>query len=120
MPKKYSWIPLCALLGITSEATTMADNDKKTTLMEPNPPHWPDSVKLIHPNFTAPEIQEVTREAQDPYDAVHNTYTSDRHFTSERFAILFYPGVYDQSVDIEVGYYTQVLGLGRTPQEVLR
>jgi len=41
----------------------------------------------------------------------------NNEFTDSRFALLFTPGEYD--LDIPVGYYTQVLGLGRLPQDVL-
>ncbi|MCO1579828.1 RICIN domain-containing protein [Crossiella sp. SN42] len=37
-------------------------------------------------------------------------------FGPDRYAMLFKPGTYD--VDVNVGYYTQVLGLGRHPDEV--
>jgi hypothetical protein len=37
-------------------------------------------------------------------------------FGSNRFALLFTPGKYD--LDVQVGFYTQVLGLGQSPDEV--
>lgn len=37
-------------------------------------------------------------------------------FGADRYAVLFKPGVYDLNID--VGYYTQVLGLGYFPNEV--
>jgi hypothetical protein len=37
-------------------------------------------------------------------------------FGSERYAILFKPGTYDN--DVNVGFYTQVLGLGLSPDDV--
>lgn len=43
--------------------------------------------------------------------------TNDRgQFSSERFAIFLLPGDYD--LDIKLGYYTTVSGLGRTPYDV--
>jgi hypothetical protein len=38
-------------------------------------------------------------------------------FSSSRYAFLFRPGTYH--VDVPVGYYTQVLGLGQKPEEVI-
>eukprot|EP00467_Chlorarachnion_reptans_P019103 CAMPEP_0114505426 /NCGR_PEP_ID=MMETSP0109-20121206/10847_1 /TAXON_ID=29199 /ORGANISM="Chlorarachnion reptans, Strain CCCM449" /LENGTH=670 /DNA_ID=CAMNT_0001683865 /DNA_START=19 /DNA_END=2032 /DNA_ORIENTATION=+ len=38
-------------------------------------------------------------------------------FSDQRFAFLFKPGEY--SVDVPVGYYTQVLGLGQSPDDVV-
>ncbi|WP_245573245.1 coagulation factor 5/8 type domain-containing protein [Amycolatopsis benzoatilytica] len=37
-------------------------------------------------------------------------------FGSQRYAVLFKPGEY--AADVNVGFYTQVLGLGRTPDDV--
>ncbi|MHC3475738.1 coagulation factor 5/8 type domain-containing protein, partial [Streptomyces sp. 7R007] len=37
-------------------------------------------------------------------------------FGSQRYAVLFKPGSYD--ADVNVGFYTQVLGLGLTPDAV--
>ncbi|MCK2239627.1 MULTISPECIES: RICIN domain-containing protein [unclassified Crossiella] len=37
-------------------------------------------------------------------------------FGADRYAMLFKPGAYN--VDVNVGYYTQVLGLGRNPDDV--
>lgn len=41
-----------------------------------------------------------------------------RQFWPERQAFLFLPGDYTKAGTLNVGYYTQVLGLGRTPDEV--
>ncbi len=56
------------------------------------------------------------REIQDTLDAVfQRQYRSE--FTSDRYALLFLPGAY--GLDIKVGYYMQVAGLGHTPQDVV-
>ena len=41
----------------------------------------------------------------------------DAQFGDARYAYLFKPGTYN--VDVQVGYYVQVLGLGRTPDDVV-
>lgn len=44
------------------------------------------------------------------------------HFSKRRVAFLFLPGTYgrpDRPLDIKVGYYTQVLGLGAMPKDVV-
>ena len=41
-----------------------------------------------------------------------------RQFGPERQAFLFLPGDYTKAGTLNVGYYTQVLGLGRTPDKV--
>ena len=41
-----------------------------------------------------------------------------RQFGPERQAFLFLPGDYTKAGTLNVGYYTQVLGLGRSPRDV--
>ena len=88
--------------------------------LEPNPPNWPTSVKFLHPSMTTDEIRRIVEPTEDPtytYPDIFNNdtqkigHTTDRHFTNERFALLFHPGTY--TVDVEVGYYVQLAGLGR-------
>ena len=45
-------------------------------------------------------------------------FTADKHFTADRTALLFAPGTYRDLELFEVGYYVQVAGLGRTPEQV--
>ena len=64
-----------------------------------------DNVLLFDPSMPAANIQ-----AQ-----IDRIYAIQQHseFGSARYALLFLPGEYH--VDIPVGFYTQVLGLGATP-----
>ena len=89
--------------------------------LEPNPPNWPASVKFLHPSMTTEEIRRIVEPTEDPkytYPDIFNDnitkvgHNTDRHFTNERFALLFYPGTYS-NIDLEVGYYVQLAGLGR-------
>ena len=41
------------------------------------------------------------------------THTSANHFTTKHFALMFAPGTY-KDCDFEIGYYVQMLGLGKT------
>ena len=52
---------------------------------------------------------------QNQINNIANTQQNNQ-FGSQRFAILFKPGTYN--VNIPVGYYTQVLGLGALPDQV--
>lgn len=38
-------------------------------------------------------------------------------FGNERYAIYFLPGTYDKTIQVKLGFYTQVAGLGTTPDE---
>ena len=89
--------------------------------LEPNPPIWPSSVIFLHPSMTEQEIRRIVEPTEDPkytYPDIFNGnitkvgHNTDRHFTNERFALLFHPGTYT-GIDVEVGYYVQLAGLGR-------
>jgi len=81
--------------------------------VEPNPPTWPSTVRVFKPQDT--DIQSVV----DAAYAANGGQTPDDHgqFSDQRFAFLFSPGTY--SVSVPVGYYTEVLGLGEDPSEVV-
>ena len=73
---------------------------------EPNPPHWPDSVYVFdsHSNNIKNTIQDIYQQQRSSL------------YGEQRVALLFKPGVYE--VDIPVGYYTTVHGLGTHPRDV--
>uniref|UniRef100_A0A7S4SCA5 Pectate lyase superfamily protein domain-containing protein n=1 Tax=Alexandrium monilatum TaxID=311494 RepID=A0A7S4SCA5_9DINO len=81
----------------------------------PNPPVWPPSVQVFGPEDDSEHIKSAVQKAfrenggQKPIN--HG------EFSSSRYAFLFKPGKY--SVDVPVGYYTQVLGLGGQPGDVI-
>lgn len=88
-----------------------------STMDEPNPPQWPDSVRLVRPTDSKEKILSMVQDTQDPWNEEHQSFTSDHHFSSRRYAVMFAPGGY-HGVDLEVGYYSQVLGLGKSPDDV--
>ena len=77
---------------------------------EPNPPHWDGRrVKIINPGDGG---------AQGVVDAVfHDNGGDGSHgqWSQNRYAIMFKPGTHN--VNVRVGYYTQVVGLGETPKD---
>ena len=55
---------------------------------------------------------------QNLLDTLHIHQTNkDSEFANNRFALLFKPGKYN--LDIKAGYYMQVLGLGKSPEDVV-
>lgn len=95
------------------------DNAENNKADEPNPPSWPPSVKVFYPNMTASEIMKSCQETQDPVSTVNNitSHTSAHHFVNQRWALLFAPGTY-RGVDVEIGYYVQLAGLGQAADDV--
>ncbi|CAK0861942.1 unnamed protein product, partial [Prorocentrum cordatum] len=82
---------------------------------EPNPPEWPESVRVWGPGDDAGQIESVVNEAFR-LNGGHDTIDHGQ-FSPERYAFMFKPGTYH--VDVPVGYYTQVLGLGKSPDDVV-
>ena len=78
---------------------------------EPNPPAWPENVKVFDPEdpHTQSVIDSIFKENGGHEPPFHGEWSESR------YALLFKPG--DHNVDVNVGYYTSVIGLGKTPQE---
>ena len=72
------------------------------------PPNLGPNVLVFDPSMPASEIQQ----------RIDKVYAIEQHseFGSARYALLFLPGEYH--VDIPVGFYTQVVGLGAAPDAV--
>ncbi|HEX4701317.1 MAG TPA: RICIN domain-containing protein [Pseudonocardiaceae bacterium] len=82
-----------------------------TTTGAPPPPGQPDfgpNVLVFDPSMSAASIQSQLTN-------VFNQQASNQ-FGSNRFAILFKPGTYN--VDVNIGFYEQVIGLGLLPDNV--
>eukprot|EP00928_Gymnodinium_smaydae_P065649 TRINITY_DN48752_c0_g1_i1.p1 TRINITY_DN48752_c0_g1~~TRINITY_DN48752_c0_g1_i1.p1 ORF type:complete len:603 (-),score=82.03 TRINITY_DN48752_c0_g1_i1:273-2081(-) len=96
-----SYVCLCSVVG--------------EFLGEPNPPAWPSSVQVFGPENSATEIQAAVNAVY----ATNGGHTPADHgqFSSAHYAFLFKPGQY--AVNVPVGYYTQVAGLGDSPSDVV-
>jgi hypothetical protein len=74
----------------------------------PQAPDLGPNVFVFDPSMSSAAIQQQ----------IDKVYAIQQHseFGSARYALLFLPGSY--SVDIPIGFYTQILGLGATPDAV--
>ncbi|TSA86366.1 adenylyl cyclase [Deinococcus detaillensis] len=73
-----------------------------------------ENVKVFDPSMSTADIQAAV-------DAV-KAQQLNAEFGSGRYALFFKPGTYgtpDKPLLIDVGYYTEVVGLGRTPNDVV-
>jgi len=104
-------IDLTTSLTSTMSATTMMNE------AEPNPPVWPDSVKIFRETDDPAAILKAIKPTEDPWVEEYNSFTADKHFVSDRTALLFAPGTY-HNVPFQVGYYVQMAGLGHSPDAV--
>jgi len=75
-------------------------------------PDFGPNVKIIDPSMTTAQIKAIV----DPIAAQQ----VPNEFGTARYAILFKPGVYGTSgaLSFDVGYYTEVAGLGARPGDV--
>ncbi len=71
-------------------------------------PDFGPNVSVFDPSMSASSIQS----------RINSVYAQQQtnQFGSQRYALLFEPGTYN--VDVPVGYYTQVAGLGQSPDDV--
>ena len=93
---------------------------------EPTKPEWPMNVLVFRPEEDVNEIkarikptEDVLKTYTNPVDGTEaKTYSSkEKHFTTQHYALLFAPGEY-KNCDFEVGYYVQMAGLGKSPNDV--
>ena len=98
--RRLTRIGLILGLVVSSTAPLMAARDGE-------PDFGPD-VLIFNPSMPAAAIQQ----------RINKVYAVQREneFGSERDALLFLPGSY--KVDVPVGFYTQVAGLGASPDDV--
>jgi hypothetical protein len=77
-------------------------------------PNFGPNVYIFNPSMSQSEIQATV-------DAIANQQVSNQ-FGTQRYALLFEPGSYGSSanpLNFQVGYYTAVAGLGRSPNDVV-
>jgi hypothetical protein len=80
----------------------------------PGPPDLGANVTVFDPAMPVSEIQAVL-------DATHAAQV-DNEMGTERYAYLFKPGTYgtaETPLQIKVGYYTEIAGLGASPADVV-
>jgi len=79
-----------------------------STLASAQKPDFGPNVLAFDPSMSSPEIQQK----------IDKIYSEEQRaeFGPSRYAVLFKPG--DYKIDVPVGFYTQVLGLGETPDAV--
>jgi len=96
--------PFAVFLIALSFPLSSAFADEKTA-----DPNWGPNVFVFDPQMPMEEIQAT----------IDRVYEQQRRneFDDSRFAFLFKPGSY--RLDVKVGYYTQALGLGRRPDDVV-
>jgi hypothetical protein len=90
-----------------------------TSFDEPTKPEWPLNVFVFYPHDNVDDIKNTIKQTEDNVTEYGNnrTYNANTHFSTKHFALLFAPGQY-KNCDFEIGYYVQMVGLGRKPEDV--
>jgi hypothetical protein len=79
----------------------------------PTAPDFGPNVKILDPSMSTSDIQAVV-------DGIANQQISSQ-FGTGRYTVLFKPGTYASAaspLNFQVGYYTEVAGLGSSPNDV--
>ena len=70
-----------------------------------------DKVQLLNEAIWLTDFP-IKKYVEEGQTETHFSYTSGKHFSTKRYALLFAPGEY-RDCDFQVGYYVQVIGLGK-------
>jgi hypothetical protein len=109
-------VAIFALAGSASAAPWGSGQLTKVIYGSASTPAQPDfgpNVKILNPSMSTSEIQTVV-------DGIANQQISNQ-FGTQRYAVLFKPGTYGSAanpLNFQVGYYTDVAGLGSSPNDV--
>jgi hypothetical protein len=97
-----------AAVGMMLLCGSLTHCGNKAMAADAKKPDFGDKVLIFNPSMSAADIQ-----AQ-----IDKVYAIQQHseFGPDRYALVFLPGKYN--VDIPIGFYTEVIGLGATPDAV--
>ena len=104
------------LVGDLASGSAFASSPSRGGSHDPGHHPGPGVGGQLGPNVLVfdPSMGDAAIQAQ--VDAVFTTQQSNQ-FGTERYALAFKPGTYN--VDVNVGFYTHVLGLGDSPDDVV-
>lgn len=94
--------------AVNTGGISRKSNEVSVTLPGAAAPDFGSNVLIFDPSMSAASIQSQV-------DAVFSQQETNQ-FGSNRYALIFKPGTYN--VSVRVGFYTQVLGLGQSPDDV--
>lgn len=110
--KKY-WkagiLGIAVLAAVLAGIAGMERNGNKTKIADYHNELFGENVYLFSPEDAPKEVNAVLDEIYEAQE--------ENQFGGERYAIYFMPGVYDESIEVNVGYYMQVAGLGELPTD---
>ncbi len=102
------------LVGVAAPTAAYAAAPKPADSHSAGQPNLGDNVIIFNPTMSQAQIQSTV-------DAVAAQQISNQ-FGTQRYTLFFQPGTYGSAADpltFDVGYYTQVAGLGLEPGDVI-
>jgi len=95
----------------TGQATNLTEKSSTNTTSRFNHSIFGKNVYLFDPTMDMKEVQILL-------DTIYNWQSGKKsEFSKNRYALFFKPGTY--KLDVKVGYYMQVYGLGESPNDVI-
>ncbi len=108
-------VALTACGGGSSSSTDAATNSALAPTPTPTPTPVQNTAVDFGPNVLVFDPGMSTADIQTQVDIVYARQHTNQ-FGPNRYALMFKPGTY--AVDVNVGFYTHVLGLGASPDDV--
>jgi hypothetical protein len=105
--------PVLAVLAFALTSTALAGAGTTHATASRAQPDFGPSVKIFDPSMSTGQIKATV-------DAIASQQVSNE-FGTQRYALLFMPGTYGSAaapLNFQVGYYTEVAGLGSAPSDV--
>lgn len=109
--KKYLQAGVVGIMCLTlaGAGMTTGEREKDMEIKDYHNELFGENVYLFSPED---DPGEVNRILEDIYER-----QEENQFGGERYAIYFMPGVYEEDIGVNVGFYTQVAGLGELPAD---
>ena len=108
------WYSILMVGALVVSAFVTTGGGVATALASPNQTNFGSSVYIFNPSMPQSQIQATV-------DAIASQQVPNQ-FGTQRYALLFEPGTYGSStnpLNFQVGYYTEVAGLGLSPNDVV-
>ncbi len=96
-------------LALAGAGMTTGEREKDMEIRDYHNELFGENVYLFSPED---DPGEVNRILEDIYER-----QEENQFGGERYAVYFMPGVYEEDIGVNVGFYTQVAGLGELPAD---
>jgi hypothetical protein len=113
--RTYCWYIVLLIAAIAAAPTVgVAAGAQTDQHAESNQRDFGPNVKIFDPSMPTSQIQASV-------DAIAKQQV-DNEMGTQRYALLFLPGTYGSAanpLDFQVGYYTEVAGLGASPTDVI-